>query len=102
MEINSTYQGAGSLGDSMAQTYKVKQVVEEQPKPLYNSTVKLQSMMDAHLSYDGLVTGKHYEWVRAGSVVAVDADDAPALLEKRIVAQSCCNGSNNAVFQKVD
>lgn len=81
---------------------KHQEQVVKTPAPAIIETVKLQSMMDARLSYDGLVTGKHYEWAKAGSVVAVDADDAPALLEKRIVAQSCCNGSNNAVFQKVD
>ena len=68
----------------------------------YNSTVKLQSTMDAHLFYDGQVSGRHYEWAKAGSIEAVEAEDAPALLEKRIVAQSCCNGSNNAVFIKID
>jgi hypothetical protein len=82
--------------------YKAKRAVEEEPEVSYNSIVKLQSLLDAHVHYDGLVTGKHYEWMRAGSVVAVDAQDAPALLKKRIKAQSCCNSSDNAIFEIVD
>jgi hypothetical protein len=66
------------------------------------TSVKLQLAVDAHAVYDGLETGKRYEWARAGSIVAVDSLDAPALLEKRIKAQSCCNQSDNPVFQIVD
>ncbi|HET8685828.1 MAG TPA: hypothetical protein VFM18_04095 [Methanosarcina sp.] len=79
-----------------------KDLFEEAPKPLYNETVKLQLLLDAHVLYTGSETGKQYEWARAGSVVAVDALDAPVLLEKRIKSQSCCNTSDNAVFQKID
>ncbi len=66
------------------------------------TSVKLQSLLDAHIHYTGQVTGKSYEWVRAGSVVVVDAKDAPALLQKRIKTQSCCNQSDNAIFQRLD
>lgn len=76
--------------------------VEQDAPRTYNSSVKLQLMRDAHVVYDGPETGKHYEWQRAGSIVAVDSQDAPKLLEKRIKAQSCCNGSDNPVFQIVD
>lgn len=64
--------------------------------------VKLQLMTDAHVLYTGQVTGKSYEWTRAGSIQSVDSADAPALLEKRIKVHSCCNGSDNAVFQRID
>lgn len=77
-------------------------VVEQAPKETYNSNVKLQSLRDAHIQYDGQVTGEHYEWMRAGSIQAVDALDAPYLLEKRIKAQSCCSGSDMPIFQTVD
>jgi hypothetical protein len=83
-------------------TYRTKSVVEEQPKVSYNSIVKLQSLLDAKVHYTGQETGKLYEWARAGSIVAVDALDAPKLLEKRIKVQSCCNGSDNAIFQRID
>jgi len=78
-----------------------KEMAVEQPAPKpYNSIyVRLQLQIDAHALYDGQVTGKHYEWAKAGSVIAVDARDAPYLLEKRIKSQSCCSGSDNAVFQ---
>ena len=84
---------------------KSKEVVVVQPStPTYNNSVKLQSQMDAHLFYDGQVTQRHYEWERAGAVVAVDAMDAPFLLEKKINRQSCCGGStiNTPVFLVVE
>lgn len=80
----------------------VKMPVEQPSQSPYNKEVKLQLCIDAHAHYDGPVTGKHYEWARAGSVVVVDALDAPVLLEKRIKAQSCCSGSDVSVFQIVD
>jgi hypothetical protein len=89
------------LATEAALVLGTKEVAVEQPAPKpYNSIyVRLQSMVDARLLYDGRVSGEHYEWAKAGSVVAVDARDAPYLLEKRIKSQSCCSGSDNAVFQ---
>lgn len=81
---------------------KHQERVVKTPAPAIITTVKLQSMLDARVSYTGQVTGKSYYWDRAGSVVAVDVADAPNLLEKRIKAQSCCNGSDNAIFQRID
>ena len=84
-------------------TNTVSNVAVEQPlAPVYNSTVKLQSLRDAHIAYDGQLTGKHYEWNRAGSIQEVDANDAPYLLEKRIKTQSCCAVNDTAIFQQVD
>jgi len=77
-------------------------VVEQVTATPYNSNVKLQLNIDAHVLYDGLETGKHYDWARAGSIVPVDALDAPTLLEKRIKSQSCCSGSDVSVFIKMD
>ena len=92
------------LSTEAALVLGTKEVIVEQPTPkVYNtSSVKLQSLMDARLLYDGLVTGKHYEWIRAGSIVDVDSKDALYLLSKRIKTQSCCSGSDVAVFQKID
>lgn len=85
------------------QADKPKVTVEPTSAVVYNSTsVKLQLCIDAHATYTGQETGKSYDWARAGSIVAVDSLDAPKLLEKRIKAQSCCNGSDNPVFQIVD
>lgn len=81
-----------------------KVTVEEVTAPvtIKVSYVKLQSQLDARLLYTGQVTGKSYEWTRAGSVVEVDALDAPYLLSKRTKKQSCCSGSDIAVFKKLD
>ena len=81
---------------------EVEVAVEYAPAEVYNITVKLQSLRDAHIQYTGQVSGKSYEWIRAGSIQAVDALDAPYLLNKRIKTQSCCSGNDVAVFQQVD
>lgn len=79
-----------------------KMAFEQDAPSLYNSSVKLQSLRDAHVHYDGQVTKRHYEWIRAGSIQVVDALDAPILLGKRIKTQSCCSGSDMPIFQIVD
>lgn len=72
-----------------------KPVVEKVAEPdTIKAIVKLQNQLDAKVSYDGRYSGKHYEWAKAGSVVPVDAQDAPELLEKQINTNSCCNGSS--------
>jgi len=98
-----------SIGKDLSTLNKVgnetslKLPVEQTSNPKYNQdSVKLQLNIDAHASYDGQKTGKHYEWARAGSIVAVDSLDAPYLLEKRIKSQSCCNGSDVAVFLEIN
>lgn len=75
---------------------------EDSPVVVYNSTVKLQSQIDARINYTGQVTGKQYYWARAGSVESVDSLDAPYLLEKRIQSHSCCSGTDVAIFIKID
>lgn len=90
------------MNKKFPETNHQKQVVKFSTPDTIDISVKLQSLLDAHIHYDGQVTGKHYEWVRAGSVVVVDAKDAPTLLQKRIKTQSCCNQSDNAIFQKID
>jgi len=79
-----------------------KMAFEQDAPSLYNSSVKLQSMRDAHVLYTGQETGKSYEWIRAGSIQVVDALDAPILLGKRIKTQSCCSVSDMPIFQTVD
>lgn len=75
---------------------------EELPSVSYNSSVKLQLCLDAHAHYTGQISGKSYRWDRAGSIVAVDALDAPYLLEKRIKSRSCCFQSDMPVFIEID
>lgn len=77
-----------------------KVTVEEiQPKSIIN-TVGIQSLIDAHLIYDGQVSGRHYEWGRAGAIVNVDESDVPDLLSKRLGTKSCCGQQDtNKIFQ---
>ena len=66
-----------------------------------STTVALQSLFPAHLKYRGL-SGKEYEWQKAGDVVHVSEEDVPYLLSKRIGRGSCCgvrNEGGNVVFQ---
>ena len=50
------------------------------------------------------MSGKRYEWERAGAVVEVDSEDAPGLLEKRLGDKICCGGSpdNLKVFIRLE
>lgn len=97
------YKDDKSLATEADLVLGTTELAVEQPAPkTYNSSVKLQSLRDAHIQYTGQATGKSYEWIRAGSVQVVDILDAPFLLEKRIKTQSCCSGNDVAVFQQVD
>lgn len=102
MPKNNTASTPTRIGDIPVSNYLAELPVEQPVKEPYNSSVKLQLCIDAHASYVGKVTQRQYDWARAGSIVAVDSLDAPYLLEKRIKSQSCCNVSDNAVFQEVD
>jgi hypothetical protein len=63
--------------------------------------VKIQSLIDAHLLYDGKVSQRHYEWTGAGAIVSVDERDVPELLAKRLGGNTCCGGNRdgNQIFQ---
>jgi hypothetical protein len=69
------------------------------PKSSYNNTL-IQSLFPAHLKYQGAISGKLYEWPKAGDIVAVDEADVADLLSKRIGSQGCCgfNPQGNQVF----
>lgn len=80
----------------------LKVVVEKVTEQDYNYR-RIQSLYDAHLLYTGKVSGRQYEWGRAGDVVEVLQDDVPELLSKRIGQRSCCGEGllGNLVFQEV-
>jgi hypothetical protein len=77
-----------------------KPVVVQSKKQDY-TYIAIESLMSAHLKYTGLVTGKQYEWPKAGDVVSVDERDVPNLLSKRVGTHDCCGASpdGNHVFQ---
>lgn len=76
-----------------------KPVVEENaPDVTINTTKRVQSLIDAHLIYDGRVSGQRYEWRRAGAIVEVDERDVPELLAKRS-KKPCCGQEPNKYFQ---
>lgn len=82
--------------------------VTEPEKPAVATTVTentikyvaVQSLIDAHFVYNGQVSGQRYDWLRAGSIVSVLAEDVSDLLSKRLGAKSCCGGEDtNRIFQ---
>lgn len=78
-----------------------KTVAVNQPETIIKST-RIQSLMDAHLIYDGQVSGRHYEWTRAGAIVEVDILDVPELIAKRLGGKTCCgNEGGNSIFEIV-
>jgi len=72
----------------------LKLKVDSEPILPYNKEIKVRlvSLLDARLVYTGQVTGKQYEWIKAGSVIEVDAEDSEILLAKRIYG-TCCGNS---------
>lgn len=73
----------------------IKPVVEKiSTSDTINSSVKLQSNLDANLHYTGQISGKSYTWEGAGAIQPVLAEDVPNLLEKKIGGGSCCSGSS--------
>jgi hypothetical protein len=78
----------------------LKRVVEETtPTVTINTNVKIQSLIDSHLIYDGQVSKRHYEWMKAGAVVEVDESDVPELIAKRLGKKSCCGRERTKIIQ---
>lgn len=62
--------------------------------------INIQSLIEAHLLYDGEVSGRHYEWKRAGDTTPVLKEDVPELLSKRLGMKQCCGSQDgNKIFQ---
>ena len=82
---------------------KIKSAVVETVPTVTISNRNVQSLIDAHLIYDGQVSGRHYEWSKAGAIVAVDEQDIPELLSKRLGGKQCCgDGDGNRIFELVN
>lgn len=71
-------------------------IVEE---PTRNSTINIQSLVDAHSIYYGKVSGRQYDWMKAGDIVQVLSEDVPDLLSKQHKKKSCCGSGQNQIFQ---
>lgn len=81
-----------------------KDVVDKiKPESIINKTKRIQSLIDAHLIYDGQSSGKRYEWTKAGAIADVDETDVPELLAKQLGGKSCCGrGGGAQIFQLAD
>jgi hypothetical protein len=83
------------LASRTTSKYDSEQRVKVEQESLDEPTIRLlQSQYPARVIYIGIVTGKRYEWARAGSIVAVDVLDAEELLKKLMNKQPCCNSKN--------
>ena len=76
-----------------------------EPEVKYNTkksdTVSIMSLIDARVLITGTVTKTQYEFAKAGTVVAVDSQDADEILNKK-KGRACCGGqSGKAIFQLV-
>lgn len=77
-------------------------VVKKPTETIINSVIKIRSLIDAHLIYDGQVSGRHYEWTRAGAILEVDERDVPELIAKRLGGKTCCGSQDgNLIFEVV-
>lgn len=77
-------------------------VAENLPETTIIEEAAIVSLYDSRLIYRGDVSGKEYEWGRAGAVVMVLLEDVPPLLAKRIGNRGCCGAVNeggNKVFE---
>ena len=79
--------------------YDDEEQVVKYPAPVTIKETKIRSRIEARLQYTGKVSGRLYEWSRAGSVISVQDDDVPELLSKRLGKKSCCGNSENQIFE---
>lgn len=76
-----------------------KLVEEKELNDTVSGDVDIVCLLDAKVIVTGTVTGKRYEFARAGAVVSVDVRDKDELLNKK-KGRACCGGeSNGNVFQ---
>lgn len=77
----------------------VKRVVEEIQSETIINLINVQSLIDAHVTYSGRISGRQYVWERAGAIVEVDERDVPELLSKRRGKKPCCGQERTKLFQ---
>lgn len=61
--------------------------------------INIQSLLDAHFVYQGQVSGRQYDWTKAGDIVSVLEEDVPELIKKRLGKKLCCGNGTNQVFE---
>lgn len=72
--------------------------------PSYNlesKSVKIRSLRDATTKYTGQVTGKRYQWDKAGDIVEVDTQDSEYLLALRGNGGCCGNPKSGRILFEV-
>ena len=75
-----------SIIDDEFEIIKLKDQVKLEPP----ASVWLRSNFPGNLISTGLVTGNRYVFSGGGSVVEVDANDAPGMLSRVFGGNSCC------------
>lgn len=76
--------------------------VEKEVEEPYNEEVWVQSRLEARVILHGVVTGKRYEFARAGAKTLVDKRDANEILNKKR-GRACCGGTASApLFEIVE
>ena len=65
-----------------------------------STTIDIVSCIDATVKITGTVTGQQYVFAKAGTVLAVDIQDADELLNKK-KGRACCGGNSGThIFQR--
>ena len=92
----------GGGQSKLPRTKRIITVAETSPETTINEEVAVRSLYDSRLIYRGGISGKEYQWMKAGDSVMVLPEDVPLLLEKRIGTRGCCGAVNqdgNKVFE---
>ena len=81
---------------------ETQEQVEESPAPVtIKKEVLVRSRIEARLHYMGQISGKSYEWQKAGQAIPVLDEDVPDLLGKRLGGKNCCGAGENIIFEIV-
>lgn len=71
------------------------------PYTIEEQSVQVVCKFPATLKLVGKVSGKQYEWANAGAIVAVDKEDVPDILTKKMGQSVCCGNNNNSTLFEV-
>lgn len=94
----------GNLEDYTVSTDTPDASLDIQAPITYNNSEQRTAVVciyPATVVRDGQITGEHYVWNGAGSVVSVRTEDVPELLSLRLGATGCCGATagGNQLFQ---